>query len=90
MSLYHNLGNEKFEDVTTQARLDPNVHAKSCTAGDYDNDGFVDLAVNFIEGTLLLRNEKNGTFKDVAAESGIKNVGLEGQGSGSRMRQPHP
>ena len=78
MSLYHNLGNGKFEDVTTQAKLDPNVHAKSCTAGDYDNDGFVDLAVNFNEGILLLHNEKNGTFKDVAAESGIKNVGLEG------------
>src|ERR1700704_3359703 len=66
MTLYHNLGNGKFEDVTKQAGLDPNVHANSCTAGDYDNDGFSDLAVSDFEGMRLLHNEKNGTFKDVA------------------------
>ena len=45
MSLYHNLGNGKFEDVTKKAGLDPTVHAIGCTAGDYDNDGATDLAV---------------------------------------------
>jgi tetratricopeptide (TPR) repeat protein len=78
MSLYRNLGNGKFEDTTKQAGLDPNLRAKSCTAGDYDNDGFVDLAVSFYDGILLLHNEKNGTFQDVAAASGIKQVGTEG------------
>ncbi len=39
MSLYHNLGNGKFEDVTRKAGLDPTSHAIGCTAGDYDNDG---------------------------------------------------
>jgi tetratricopeptide (TPR) repeat protein len=76
--LYHNLGNGKFEDVTKQAGLDSNVHANSCTAGDYDNDGFTDLAVSRDEGMLLLHNEKNGTFRDVAATAGIKAVGIEG------------
>jgi tetratricopeptide (TPR) repeat protein len=75
MSLYRNLGNRKFEDVTKQAGLDPAVRATSCTAGDYDNDGFVDLAVSFGNGILLLHNEKHGTFKDVAAAAGIKEVG---------------
>src|SRR5579863_1552427 len=46
MALYHNLGNGKFEDVTKQSGLDSSIHAYSCTAGDYDNDGFVDLAVS--------------------------------------------
>jgi len=78
MTLYHNLGNGKFEDVTKQAGLDPTVHAYSCTAGDYDNDGFSDLAVSDFEGMLLLHNEKNGTFKDVAAASGIKSIGING------------
>ena len=40
MSLYHNLGNGEFEDVTTSAGLDRDLHAIACTAGDYDNDGF--------------------------------------------------
>jgi tetratricopeptide (TPR) repeat protein len=78
MALYHNLGNGKFEDVTKQAGLDPSLHAKSCTAGDYDNDGFADLAVSNFERVLLLHNEKNGTFKDVAGNAGIKSIAING------------
>ncbi|HEY2359491.1 MAG TPA: tetratricopeptide repeat protein, partial [Candidatus Angelobacter sp.] len=74
MALYHNLGKGKFRNVTNAAGLDPELRAVSCTAGDYDNDGATDLAVGF--STLpvaLFHNEKNGTFKDVTAASGIKN-----------------
>ncbi len=70
--LYHNLGNGKFEDVTKQAGLDPNLSATSCTAGDYDNDGFTDLAVGAETRVLLLHNEKNGTFRDQAAAARIQ------------------
>src|ERR1700716_1019282 len=38
MALYRNLGNGKFQDVTTQAGFDPASRASSCTAADYDND----------------------------------------------------
>ena len=72
MSLYHNLGNGKFEDVTRKAGLDPALHATNCTAGDYDNDGFTDLAVTLNGQLVLLHNEKNGTFKDVTESAGIK------------------
>jgi tetratricopeptide (TPR) repeat protein len=71
MSLYHNLGNGKFEDVTKKAGLDRYGPAISCTAGDYDNDGFADLAVSLGDRVLLLHNEKNGTFKDVTQQAGI-------------------
>src|SRR5215469_5149224 len=78
MALYHNLGNGKFEDVTKNSGLDPNQHAVSCTAGDYDNDGAVDLAVGFTNHLVLLHNEKNGTFKDVTAAAGIRADFLSG------------
>jgi tetratricopeptide (TPR) repeat protein len=71
MTLYHNLGNGKFEDVTKQSGLDPKIHAISCTAGDYDNDGATDLAVSDGARVFLFHNEKNGTFKDVAQAAGI-------------------
>jgi tetratricopeptide (TPR) repeat protein len=74
IALYHNLGSGRFEDVTKQAGLDPNAHATSCTAGDYDNDGFADLAVSLNTGIMLLHNEKNGTFRDVAEAAGIHNA----------------
>jgi tetratricopeptide (TPR) repeat protein len=70
--LYHNLGG-KFEDVTKSARLDPSLHALGCTAGDYDNDGFEDLALSLYQYRIaLLHNEKNGTFNDVTDTAGIK------------------
>jgi tetratricopeptide (TPR) repeat protein len=70
MTLYHNLGNGKFENVTKQAGLDPSLHATGCTAGDYDNDGATDLAVSSGK-VILLHNEKNGTFKDVTEAAAI-------------------
>jgi len=74
LSLYHNLGNGKFEDVTKQAGLDAALLASACTAGDYDNDGATDLAVVVDGRVLLLHNEKNGTFKDVTAAAGLGKV----------------
>jgi hypothetical protein len=76
MSLYHNLGNGKFENVTKKAGLDRFAEGFACTAGDYDNDGFADLAVVLRDRILLLHNEKNGTFKDVREAAGIKGRGF--------------
>ena len=70
-SLYHNLGGGRFEDVSKNAGLDSALHGLGCTAGDYDNDGFPDLAVSTPKGVLLLHNEKNGTFRDVTSAVGI-------------------
>ena len=80
ISLYHNVGSGKFEDVTRKVGLDPKLHGIGCTAGDYDNDGATDLAVSFDGSIALLHNEKNGTFKDLTGTAGVKsdgfNVGL--------------
>jgi tetratricopeptide (TPR) repeat protein len=76
MSLYHNLGNGVFEDVTRKAGIDPTAHAIGCTAGDYDNDGYPDLAVSYDRRVLLLHNDKNGKFSDVTEASGLRPSGL--------------
>jgi len=77
MSLYHNLGGGKFEDVSKSAGLDSEQHAISCTAGDYDNDGFTDLAVSFGDHVVLLHNEKNGTFKDATQSARLGQVKVD-------------
>jgi tetratricopeptide (TPR) repeat protein len=72
LSLYHNLGNGKFQDVTKKAGLDPSWHAVSCTIGDYDNDGAPDIAVGFVAARIvLLHNERNGKYTDATASAGI-------------------
>jgi tetratricopeptide (TPR) repeat protein len=79
MSLYHNLGTGKFEDVTKKAGLDSALHATSCTAGDYDNDGATDLALTLNGRVVLLHNEKNGTFKNVTEAAGIQTENFDAE-----------
>src|SRR5579871_71742 len=64
-ALYHNLGNGKFEDVTAKAGLDEQAQVTACTTGDYDNDGYADLALIEKYGLKLFHNQQNGTFKDI-------------------------
>ncbi len=76
MALYHNLGGGKFADVTEVDGLDPKAAAISCAAGDYDNDGFTDLAVGFNGHVALYHNEKGAKFTDLTQASGIHTDGL--------------
>ncbi len=76
ISLYHNLGNGKFDDVTKQARLDPATRGAGCTAGDYDNDGFADIAVAVNGHARIFHNEKNGTFKDATETAGLSSASI--------------
>ena len=39
-------------------------------AGDYDNDGFVDLFVTYYGLNRLYHNNGDGTFREVAASAG--------------------
>jgi len=71
LSLFHNLGG-KFEDVTKKAGLDSSLHVLGCAVGDYDGDGYADVALALDGRALLLHNEKNGTFKDLTEVAGIK------------------
>ncbi len=75
MALYHNLGGDRFTDVTREAGLDLGLRAISCTAGDYDNDGATDLAVSTFGSLFLFHNEKNGKFKNVTQDAGVRSEG---------------
>jgi len=71
-ALFRNLGGGRFEDVTHAAKLDVQGFGLGCTAGDYDNDGWTDLAVSFQDGIRLFRNQGDGTFRDVTEKVGIR------------------
>jgi len=71
--LYRNEGKGKFSDVTRQAGLhNPSGKGLGVTALDFDDDGWLDLAVaNDTQPNNLYRNNGNGTFNDVGVLSGI-------------------
>jgi hypothetical protein len=74
--LYRNLGNGKFVDVTAKAGVAGNgMFATGVTAGDYDNDGLLDIYVTGFGGNQLFRNNGNGTFTDVTTKAGVAGAG---------------
>ena len=70
--LFRNEGDWKFRDVTESAGLQGAGYSMGAAAGDYDNDGRVDLFVAGVYRNILYRNLGNGRFEDVTARSGIK------------------
>ncbi len=65
--LYRNRGDGTFENVTDQARIHATGFGTGCVAGDYNNDGHVDLFVYNTGPNTMLRNNGDGTFADVTA-----------------------
>jgi hypothetical protein len=71
--LYRNNRNGTFTDVTDDAGLVRNGFGQGCAVGDFDNDGFDDIAVTYLGGLVLYRNNGNGTFADVTAAAKLAN-----------------
>ncbi len=69
--LYKNLGNGTFEDVSVSSGAGIGINAMTTTLGDFNNDGWFDIYVtNTPEGNELLKNNGDGTFTNVAEETG--------------------
>jgi hypothetical protein len=71
--LFHNRGNGTFEEVTANSGVfDSSSKSLGVALFDYDQDGWPDLLVaNDTQPNKLYRNQRNGTFKDVAVEAGL-------------------
>lgn len=69
--LYLNDGEGRFTDATEPWGLPSPGYGMGGTAGDFDNDGWVDLFLTTVSGpNVLLRNTSSG-FVDVTATAGI-------------------
>ena len=60
----------KFTDVTAESGVPAGGYGMGVAAGDYDNDGRVDLYLTRFGRNRMLRNRGDGTFIDVTAETG--------------------
>jgi hypothetical protein len=70
-TLLKNLGNQHFQNVTQEAGAagQRRYSAQGLAAGDYDNDGDIDMCIAMGSNNYLLfyKNNGNGTFTDVSS-----------------------
>ncbi|MGH9532749.1 MAG: CRTAC1 family protein, partial [Terriglobales bacterium] len=71
--LFRNRGDGTFEDVTaTSGVFDTSSKSLGVALLDYNQDGWPDLLVaNDTQPNKLYRNQRNGTFREVAVEAGL-------------------
>jgi hypothetical protein len=71
--LYHNLGNGKFEDVSSRAGILSHAgKGMSAAVADFDHDGEMDVFVtNDTVPNFLFRNKGDGTFEEIGLLAGV-------------------
>jgi enediyne biosynthesis protein E4 len=76
-ALYLNNGDGTFRDATAAAGLDGPSYGMGVAAGDYDDDGQVDLYITGVHEGRLYRNMGAGRFVD-ATTPAVRNAGRWG------------
>ena len=70
--LLRNDGNAKFSDITAVAKITGSGRGVAVVPTDFDNHRDIDLlVVNYGSSPTLFSNQRDGTFRDTAAEVGI-------------------
>lgn len=80
-ALYRNDDNWRFTDVTQHANVGDTGFGLGVCAGDYDNDGDLDLYLNNYGPNVLYHNNGDGTFTDVTKTAGVGNGHRVGAGA---------
>ena len=69
--LLRNNGDGTFTDITAAAKVEDKLTARGVVPTDFDNRRDIDLLVAASEKVSLWRNMRDGTFRDVAQETGL-------------------
>ena len=78
--LYRNNGDGTFTDVAAEVGFILSAF-HGLTAGDYDNDGYIDVfAMEWNKPRMLYHNNGDGTFTNIAADAGVKTQAMAGGG----------
>ena len=67
--------NGTFVDITEQSGAGDTGYGMGVAAGDFNNDGFVDLFVTNVGKNVLLQNNGDSTFSDVTDIAGLGDTG---------------
>lgn len=72
--LFQNVNKLRFTDRSEASRISSSpYYSHGVAVGDFNNDGFSDVAITGYHGLLLWVNQGDGTFVECAAQVGIVN-----------------
>src|SRR5579863_919167 len=75
-ALYRNNRDGTFTDVTAESKIHTDgTFFFGVAVADYDNDGFPDIYMTGYRHSVLLHNNRDGTFTDVTAKAGVGDDG---------------
>jgi len=72
--LYRNNHDGTFTDVSAKAGITHCGWGFGVAVGDYDNDGWEDLYITYLDGAVLYHNNGDGSFTDVTSKAGVGNA----------------
>ncbi len=82
-ALYRNNRDGTFTDVTAASKIHTDgTFFFGVAVGDYDNDGYPDIYMTGYRHSVLLHNNRDGTFSDVTEKAGVGNDGNWGTAAG--------
>jgi enediyne biosynthesis protein E4 len=76
--LYRNNHDGTFTNVSVKAGIMHCGWGFGIAVGDYDNDGWEDLYITYLDGAVLFHNNGDGSFTDVTSKAGVGNTGRWG------------
>jgi len=65
----------RFTDVTEHSGIDIHSYGMGVATGDFNNDGRIDIYRTGLDGSVMLRNNGDGTFTDVTTDTHTENRG---------------
>jgi enediyne biosynthesis protein E4 len=73
LTLYRNLGDGRFQDVTVEAGMQaPGARVLGLTSVDYNQDRWPDVVVaNDLTPSLFFANNGDGTFREIGVQTGL-------------------
>jgi hypothetical protein len=78
VKVYHNNRDLTFSDVTANLGIDEAGWGMGIAVADYNNDGYPDVYLTFLDHAVLLRNDKGEHFTNVSREARVGNEGRWG------------
>ena len=74
-TLYDNLRQGRLRAVSSETGIPQDIRYTAATAGDYDNDGDIDLFLATADHTYLYRNNGDGRFVNVfSSQAGVQGL----------------